>query len=52
MTGIHRAPGTAGGVKPSACGIISPHTSVGIVRSSEIQNRFRNIATEWPACLS
>ena len=45
-TGIHRAPGTAGGVNPSARGIISPHTSVGSVSTSVIQNLFRNIATE------
>jgi hypothetical protein len=43
--GIHWDPGNCGAVNGSSCWSMWPHTSVGMVSSSEIRNLSRNIAT-------
>ena len=52
IKGIYIEPGKLGGLIWSQRATFSEYKRTGIVKTKQTQNLFRNIATEWPACLS
>ena len=48
--GIHVEPGNSGRWYPSRCATMGEKNTTGMVSASDTQNRFLNIAVEWPAC--